>query len=207
MTMSLKFQNRPLLAIVLIVNVVIWYVLTVTGRADFAAVLDLAKNWQMLLPVGIGMLLVGILCEQFGAITKARLVFWRWSDPLPGSRAFSELGFGDPRVDMTAVTAKLGGALPSDSAEQNRVWYRLYKEVQDQPAVAGVHREYLLLRDYACLAVLMLVLLPVLAVWLGLDARLAGFYVLCLLLQYLLVRRAASQAGCRFVVNVLAVSA
>lgn len=207
MTISLKFQNRPLLAIVLILNVAVWYVLTVTGRADLAAVMDLAKNWQTLLPAGIGMLLVGILCEQFGTVTKARLVFWRWSDPLPGARAFSELGLGDPRVDMTAVAAKLGGILPSDPAEQNRVWYRLYKEVHDQPRVAGVHREYLLLRDYSCLAMLILLLLPVLAVWLGLDARPAGFYALCLLLQYLLVRRAASQAGCRFVVNVLAASA
>src|SRR5258708_4490553 len=60
------------------------------------------------------------------------------------------------------VLAKLkkasGNKLPSDPAEHNRIWYRFYKSVEDNPAVTQVHRDFLLTRDYAGLAALFLVI-------------------------------------------------
>ena len=88
--------------------------------------------------------------------------------------------------------------------EQNQTWYRLYKAVQEATNVSGVHKEYLFLRDYTCLAVMLLLLLPPLGLWLGMPSRLTGLYAIALLGQYLLVRNAASGAGKRMVTNVLA---
>jgi hypothetical protein len=205
MAISLKSQNKPLLAMILIVNVAVWYVLAIVGRSDISVMSDLAKNWQSLFPAGLGVIVVGILIEQFGAVMKARLVFWRWRHPLPGSQAFTKLGPADPRVDMSAISAKLG-ILPTEPGEQNRVWYqKLYKPLQADAAVAGVHKEYLFLRDYTCLAVVFLVL-PGLGLWLGMSPRAASIYELCLVAQYFLVRRAASSAGKRMVTNVLALA-
>ena len=203
MAISLKTQNRPFLALLLILNIAIWYGLTATGRADPKVILDLTKSWQTLLPAGIGAIIVGILTEQFSPVMKARLVFWRWKDPLPGARAFTKYGPLDPRVDMAALRSKLG-ALPTDPMEQNQTWYRLYKAVQEATNVSGVHKEYLFLRDYTCLAVMLLLLLPPLGLWLGMPSRLTGLYAIALLGQYLLVRNAASGAGKRMVTNVLA---
>lgn len=202
MVISLKFQNRPLLALVLIANVAVWYVLLATGRADLSVASQMAKDWQMLLPAGLAVITAGILCEQFDDVTKARLVFWRWHNPLPGSQAFTLYGPKDARIDMAHVE-QVAGTLPTDPEEQNRVWYRLYKTVRDLPAVAGVHREYLLLRDFSSLLVLILVALPALGWWWGMPLRLVGIHALGLVMEYLLVRRAACRAGRRLVVSVL----
>src|SRR5947209_8113066 len=50
------------------------------------------------LPVGII-----ILSGLFGDLGKARLVFWRWRDPLPGCRVFSELLATDPRINVQVL--------------------------------------------------------------------------------------------------------
>lgn len=200
--MSLKFQNRPILALVLIANVAVWYVLLSTGQADLGVASQMAKDWQMVLPAGLAVIAAGILCEQFDDVTKARLVFWRWHNPLPGSQAFTKYGPKDSRVDMAHV-ARVAGALPTNPEDQNRVWYRLYKTVRDLPAVASVHREYLLLRDFSCISVLLFLALPAFGWWWGMPIRLVAFHALGLVVEYLLVRRAACRAGRRLVVNVL----
>jgi len=136
-------------------------------------------------------------------MTKARLVFWRWAQPLPGSRAFTVHIKKDPRINVPALRAKLG-TFPKSEAEQNGVWYMLYKSVESEPAVAHGHKEYLFTRDWTTLAAMMVVVLGALAIWQA-PPTTAAIYVGGLLVQYLLVRLAAANYGRRFVTTVLAI--
>jgi hypothetical protein len=49
------------------------------------------------------------------------------------------------------------GAFPTDPNEQNALWYKLYKSVAADPSVVQVHRPFLLTRDYAGIAFMLLV--------------------------------------------------
>ena len=70
-----------------------------------------------MLPAGLGTLICGVLVEQGSPDFKARMVFLRWTDPLPGSRAFTHIGPRDPRVDMKALSRKVK-PLPVSAADQ-----------------------------------------------------------------------------------------
>src|SRR5208282_4310181 len=52
----------------------------------------------------LAIVLSGVLSDA----GKARLVFWRWQNPLPGCRAFTELIVSDPRIDVAALRKKHG---------------------------------------------------------------------------------------------------
>jgi len=90
----------------------------------------------------VGIALTGVLNAQLSAEAKARIVFLRWRDPLPGSEAFTKHALSDPRIDMAALKATLG-PLPVAPREQNALWYKLYKTVGSEPAVSQVHRAFL----------------------------------------------------------------
>jgi hypothetical protein len=79
---------------------------------------------------------------------KARFVFLRWHHALPGNRAFSRYAHRDPRIDKATLVQQIDmKSLRSPEAE-NAAWYRLYKEVHNDPSVQQIHCEFLLLRDY-----------------------------------------------------------
>jgi len=164
---------------------------------------EVTAQWKSMIPVGVGVVLVGILNSLLSPAGKARLVFLRFRNALPGHRAFTKLGPADPRVDMEKLKAKLGG-LPSDPAEQNKVWYRLYQTVEDQPLVLAIHRDFLLARDFAAGAMVMAVLFPISCVWFADHWQPAAIYAFVMLLQAALIVRAAWDRGNRFVTTVLA---
>src|SRR5207247_6002678 len=93
------------------------------------------------LPI-LAIVLSGVLSD----LGKARLVFWRWHDPLPGCRVFTELLSTDPRIDVPALRRKLG-ELPQDPQAQNALWYGLYKRQSADIKISEAHRIYLLTRD------------------------------------------------------------
>jgi hypothetical protein len=191
------------LVIVMVANFVA-YTVFVRGQAligedlytTLKAVLDL-------LPAGLGLVLMTVANNLVDPMTKARLVFWRWAQPLPGSRAFTVHIKKDPRINVSALRAELGD-FPKSEKEQNGVWYGLYKSVESEPAVTHVHKEHLFTRDWATLAAMMVVVLGALAFWQA-PPRTAAIYFGGLVLQYLLVRLAAANYGRRFVTTVLAI--
>jgi hypothetical protein len=135
---------------------------------------------------------------------KERLVFLRWHHSLPGHRAFSVHAKADPRIDFVRLQRACGNKVPIDPKDQNSLWYRFYIEVQDVPAVQQVHRDFLLLRDYAGLAALLLVGLGIAALFLVAPWKAFGVYLGILVLQLVVVRHAAATYGFRFVCTVLA---
>jgi membrane protein YqaA with SNARE-associated domain len=73
--------------------------------------------------------------------------------------------------------------------------------------VQQVHREFLLLRDYAGLAALFLVGFGAVALFTVQPPKVLAVYCLLLIAQFVIVRHAAATYGIRFVTTVLALKA
>jgi len=149
------------------------------------------------LPI-LAIVLSGVLSD----LGKARLVFWRWHNPLPGCRVFTELLSADPRIDVPALRRKLG-ELPQDPQAQNALWYGLYKKQSADIKISEAHRIYLLTRDMATISALFVVLFSIGVVAGSVDWKTVALYSVALITQYLLVASAARNYGTRFVLNVL----
>lgn len=203
MARSLIGSNKSRLVAVLVANVVLFYAV-VKNDAIFAGDwVELLREITKGIPSALGLVLIGILNAQLSAEAKSRIVFMRWKNPLPGCGAFTRYARNEPTVDIKSLEATYG-PLPTEPHDQNILWYKLYYSVQDEPAVSHVHREYLFSRDYAGLALMMLVVLGI-AGFLQIPSwGTALGYLALLLVQFVLTSRAARIHGRQFVVTVLA---
>jgi hypothetical protein len=146
----------------------------------------------------LAIVLSGVLSDA----GKARLVFWRWRNPLPGCRVFSQLIGTDPRIDA-AVLRKKHGEFPQDAHAQNALWFRIYKGHKTTPLVWEAHKIYLLTRDMATIAAVFVVLFSIGVVAASVNWKTSLLYVGALTVQYALVASAAQNYGKRFVLDVL----
>lgn len=153
------------------------------------------------LPVCI-LLVTGMLSAE----AKASLIYWRVSNPNPGSEAFSHHGPRDTRIDLSALRKNVG-TFPSEPREQNAKWYKLYQRVAGEPSVIEAHKFFLVYREMAVISLLLMVLVAPLLYWIGTHWRgavaVAGFFFA----QYLITVLSARHSGIRFVQNVLALHA
>jgi hypothetical protein len=200
----LKGQNMWWLRLFIGLNLAV-FLLVATGQKLTAGSIE--HFWQRLSPKD-GLLALSfslatiVLNAVLGDLGKARLVFWRWTNPLPGCRAFTRIMLTDPRVDMVRLRAKVS-PIPSEPKEQNAVWYRLYKAHGDKQTILEAHRAYLLTRDMAALAAVFVISFSLGAFITAIGWKLATLYSGALLAQYLIVATSARNYGKRFVANVL----
>lgn len=135
---------------------------------------------------------------------KSMLVYWKPLGVLPGCEAFTKYGPRDPRIDMASLKKNVG-ALPTEATEQNSKWYKLYKQVPNEPEVQEAHKLFLMYRDMAVLSLPLVALVPLSLNVAGVSnstlALAAGLFVV----QYLLTAVSARWSGIRFVCNVLAI--
>lgn len=152
-----------------------------------------------MMPVVV-LLIVNVLPHD----VKSMLVYWRPLGVLPGCEAFTKYGPRDPRIDMAALKKNVG-ALARESTEQNSKWYKLYKQVPNEPEVKEAHKLFLMYRDMAALSLPLVALVPLSLNVAGVSnsslALAAGLFVV----QYLLTALSARWSGIRFVCNVLAI--
>lgn len=202
---NLKGKNALYLWSFIGVNLAIFWSLLVNKQFAGSSIQDLwsrivAKDGivAVCIPI-VTIVLTGILDDTW----KARLVFWRLRDPLPGCRVFTELVKTDPRIDLLALKEK-HGELPRKPHAQNALWYRLYRKHVGALQVSEGHRLYLLTRDMAVLAAIFMLLFPPGVLLISVDRTLLILYLLALVLQFILVATAARNYGTRFVLNVLA---
>jgi hypothetical protein len=204
---SLKDQNRWHLWLLIAVNAAAFYAALNYGDFESSGFRALVDSATQLLPVGLATVVTTIANGLLSADMKARLVFLRWHHALPGNRAFSRYAHRDPRIDQARLAQLIDmKSLPSPEAE-NAAWYRLYKEVHNDPSVQQVHREFLLLRDYAGLAALFLIAFGAVALFTVHPPRVMAIYCALLLAQVVVVRHSAATYGIRFVTTVLALKA
>lgn len=205
MAAPLKDQNALRLYTIVAANFALFFA-TQRASALFAGDWsDALANWQSIAPVALGLVLVGIVNAQVSSDAKAQLVYMRHRDPLPGCEAFTRWARSDPRVDMGALEAAYG-PLPTSPAEQNRLWYRLFKTFEDDGGVTHAHKESLFTRDYTFLAALMIIVLGGAAIITFTGVTKTLLYIAVLIGQFVLAGRAARHHGRRLVCTVLAVA-
>lgn len=204
---SLKDQNRWHLWLLIAVNVAVFYAalnFSDFESSDFRALINSAIQ---LLPIGLATVVTTIANGLLSANIKVRLVFLRWHHALPGNRAFSKYAQQDPRIDQARLAQMIDKASLRSPEAENATWYRLYKKVHNDPSVQQVHREFLLLRDYAGLAVLFFFGFGAVALFTMQPPKVLAVYCVLLIAQFMIVRHAAAIYGVRFVTTVLALSA
>ena len=206
MAMSLKDQNKLPLVAMAVGNLAIFLLLVHGDPLQIGSWASTARALQSAVPAGIALMLIGIVNAQLSSDTKARIVFGRWHHPLPGAEAFSRYAKQDDRIDFAALE-RLFGPFPRAPREQSALWYRLYQTVGEAPSVRQVHREYLFTRDYACIAfMLVFVFGPIGCFKISPTTTMLTYWGL-LIVQFILVMRAARAHGRRFVTTVLALKA
>jgi hypothetical protein len=204
----LKDRNRLPLIGILVANLAVLILAVRTGD-PFSIQLDQISHLaRSIAAAGVGIIFVGIANGILHTNTKARLVFWRWHNPLPGSFAFTHYASPDPRIDVDRLKKKIRVKnIPTDPQEQNSLWYQIYRSVANEPSVIDAHRSFLLTRDFAAIAFLLLLVGGTIALWEIQSKATASLYVGLLLLQYLVARQAAQNYGVRLVTSVLALKA
>jgi len=202
----LKYKNNKYLWLFIGVNTAIFLSISIGTQLNYSTV----EHFWLKVSAKDGLIAICIplvtvvLNGLLGDMAKARIVFWRWQDPLPGCRAFSDLMDTDPRIDVKALHAKYD-ELPETPKEQNALWYRLYKKHAESLTVSEAHRLYLLNRDLTALSVLFVVFFSAGTILSQIGWKITGFYFFALLVQYLVLSVSAKHYGTRFVLNVLAV--
>jgi hypothetical protein len=167
--------------------------------ASWSAVAVMRGLVTALLPV-IVLLLTGMLSHA----TKAQLVYWKVANPYPGCEAFTRHGPADIRIDMVALKKNVG-ELPTDPAEQNKKWFKLYNMVGDDRAVVEAHKLYLMYRDMAAMSLPLAVLAPIGLYVLNAPSISLPMTAVLFAVQFVVCCLGARHAGTRFVCNVLSI--
>ncbi|GJD75396.1 hypothetical protein [Methylobacterium goesingense] len=201
---ALKDANRPKLWTTIAANVAVLYAFSQYHAVSTAGLKGVVAGATSLVPLSLALILTTVANGLLSDPTKTRLVFLRWKHALPGHRAFSVFAASDPRIDLDGLRKLLGKDWPTDPVAENRMWYRLFKDSENDPAVLYSHGEYLFTRDYTGFAAMCLIGLGAAAAFMIEPATTLMVYLGCLLLQFLLVRHTAATYGERFVCTVLA---
>jgi hypothetical protein len=201
---SLKDRNRAALWTTIAVNLAALYGFSQYEAMSSTGLKGLVAGATNLVPMA-GALIATRLANGFlSAETKARLVFLRWTHALPGHRAFSVFAVTDPRIDVEALRKLLGKDWPTTPQDENRIWYRLFKETESDPVILWAHREFLFTRDYAGFAALFLVMFGAASAFTVRPASALAVYLTCLVLQLAIARHVAATYGNRLVCTVIA---
>lgn len=204
MSKSLKEQNNWQIWLIISVNALFLFTVVKSNVIEVSGLRAMFSDSSNLLPVGLAIIVSTVMNGLLSADSKARFVFIRWHNPLPGSRAFSVHAIKDPRIDLDTLKIIHGSEFPTEPAAQNRVWYQFYKTVEKNPAVFQVHRNFLLLRDYCGLSVLFILFFGSVGFYAINSIKTSVIYLLLLIIQYFVVRQAAANYGVRLVTTVLA---
>jgi hypothetical protein len=199
---SLKSLNMKWLVMLACLDVLV-VLLFVTPEfikdASWSSVVVMRGLVTALLPVLV-LLLTGLLSHN----VKAILVYWKVTNPLPGCQAFTRHAPADVRIDMVALKKNVG-ELPTDAAEQNKKWFKLYRMVGDDKTVVEAHKMYLMYRDMAAMSLPLIVLIPLGLYFVGASATALWISAGLFAVQFVVCCVCARNSGTRFVCNVLAI--
>jgi hypothetical protein len=210
---SLKGRYHSRLIAIFVANLIVFSAAVTYGVIQLEGINAIATSWQagsktigsVAAPLVIALAITTVLSGLLSSELKARIVFGRWSHPLPASRAFSHYLKKDPRIDFDALVQKLGQQ-PTEPTEQNSLWYRrIYKAVQNDPIILEVHKDFLFCRDYAALSLLFLIFLGSAGIYAISSTSTVIIYLSCLTIQFVASMLAARNYGIRFVTTSAAV--
>lgn len=209
---DLKSENERKLTGLLLIALVPLYVSIISLHSENLHALAQNASFTsivMLTSLGIGPVvcikaILHLLLNNVNALTKERLVYGRWHNPLPGCRAHRLIP-KDSRVYVEGLTSTSKKLLREDlsAEERNFIWYKeVYSVVRDSHSVRNTHKRYLLYRDAAAGAFTTLMVIFIADVFSRLSSgtslmMLYGYFFL--VLYILLLMGSARQAGERLV--------
>lgn len=135
---------------------------------------------------------------------KASLIYWKLTNPLPGSRIFSKIAINDSRIDLQKLRKRFGD-FPSNQNLQNKLWYKIYQKHVNNDAVRYSHKRFLLLREITVLSLLIFLTHFFLYLIPKVNLIILIRYSCFLFIQYIAFMIATRNAGNRFTCTVLAV--
>lgn len=197
---SLKTQNLPLLATLVIAQLAVAYGFS---HPDF--------NWaglEVFTADSVAMAVITLLAALFSSLLpvsiKHKLVYLRLKNVLPGHR-FMQLAANDQRIDVLSLQQKVVPLMPMEATEelQNRIWYRhIYQPLQNVPLVKDAHKVFLLWRDGMVVSLICALLLLIGIYGVPLVAQIFNLYSLIVPFCFALTCGvAANNCGKRFVTN------
>lgn len=207
---SLKSRNQPKLITFVIANAIGVGLVLIGAHSTGQLLSELTTgNAAALLrligvPAGASLAL-GLLGWVVPAPWKETLVFWRTGERrLPSSEAFTRIAPSDLRIDTNTLAHRVG-AFPADYRQQSALWYATYRKHLNEMPVTDANTAYLLYREMASLAAMLV--LVALVIGEVLQAPISRILIAAGIigLEYLLVMLAARNAGRRLVANVLAI--
>jgi hypothetical protein len=157
--LSLKTQNLPTLALVIIAQVSVAYALS-NPDFDWSAIEVFSPDTVVMALI---MLAAALFSSLLPAAVKHQLIFLRLKNVLPGHR-FLQLAEHDERIDLLRFRQQLMSLIQLNvtAEQQNRVWYQhIYHPHQNAPLVKGAHKAFLLWRDSLVLSLFTSLLLVV----------------------------------------------
>jgi hypothetical protein len=208
----LKGSNTKPILVFVIANLILLLVLLFPAEllnlwedrgGNIEDILNFLKKAGVLGTINAGaVLVVRTLSDAISRAAKEVLVFWRWTERLPGYRAFSEFAKTDPRVDLKVLKKKFG-KIPSQPKEQNATWYKLFKKHEGKVSVLEANRSYLLYRDLTAITILS-ILISTFALFFTWNFWNQRIFFVVITAQFFLFKFAAKNAAERLVTNVLA---
>lgn len=200
---SLKRKNSPYLWTFFTFNILMFIGLFFVAHFetilnDFKTMFTLRSSGILLAPI-----ILFVVNGLLSAKQKAVIVFWKFKNPLPGSRAFTVHAPADMRVNLDRLES-LHGTLPIYHKDQNKLWYKIYRKHISDIVIQKSHKDFLLGRDLACMAFLFILFLGIPMLFFSKEP-LTLLYISFLLLEYFFLVRVAQNYGKRFVCNVLAI--
>ncbi len=200
---SLKEENSKITWIFIVFCLTL-YIIFQGGTLSWSGLFDTFNQMNVkgivftLSPI-IAIVLTGIISAK----NKARLVFWRWKNALPGHRVFTQIATKDSRINLEELKTKIG-TLPKKPVEQNQMWYTIYKKHRNDITVRSEHKKFLLSRDLTAIATLFMVFGTIGLAFMNQDLMLTLSYFGLMFLIYIILSIVSQNSGKRFVCNVLA---
>ena len=202
---TLKESNRSLIRSASLVNTSLFWYLLSAGTLNSFVLSGLAT---ILAKSGViaGVSLIGALALD-GLLPrwiKEVVVHFRLRHATPGHRTFSVHIHQDSRISVAQLRRRIG-EFPEHPEQQNKLWYRLYREQQNEPAVLSALKDYLLSRDIAVVAALFLVIGTLVILIVSGWTTAAAYFAAILTVEYLVFAHVARIQSVAPVRHVLAI--
>ena len=202
--LSLKTQNVASLSMLTLFTLSLAFLVTKGGVG--------IDEVPSLIPAASALAISGVvavwLSYLISADLKHILIFLKWNNVLPGHK-FITLSEKDPRVDSRALSSNVSDIdqMRGDPKKQNQFWYsEIYRPIKNDSDIASVHKSFLLYRDAATVALIILVLLALIQVLIPSIFTLVDYKGLCVIGCFMILFSiAANTAGKRFVTTSVAV--
>lgn len=156
---------------------------------------DIYKSIFILILPLISLILNGLLPNYI----KEFIVFWKFTNRLPGHKAFSKYAKKDSRIDFQNLKDKYS-EIESEKLDENRLWYKIYKQYVESPSVWDSQKNYLFMRDITNLTIIFMIIILIINYFFDVNY----IYYIGLGIEYILLMIVCRNYAIKFVTNVLA---